>query len=216
MGITSGSSVPDETGRGNELVLQGTGHGLGVEGAIRDDGDGAIEFDGVASFAIASEPRDLDFTGNSAFSLECWARRSSGGGSYFQHLLSNLEGSAGNRDGYILYLVPAPGTGDSARSVFEYDRPGADLGIWGPLSAESRWGHYVAVYDGAKVTLYVDGTVANSAAVAASIGPRTGPFAVGRSSESNGFYFKGALDEIAVYPRALVAKDITRHFAFGK
>ena len=216
MGTTSGSSVPDETGGGNDLVLQGTGHKRGVGGAIRGDDDGAIEFDGAASFAIATEPRVLDFVGNAAFTLECWARRSSGGASYFQHLLSNLEGSAGNRDGYILYLLPEPGTGDSPRSAFEYDRPGTDLGIWGPLTAESKWGHYVAVYDGTKATIYVDGTLADSAAVTGHIGPRTGAFAVARSSDNDGFYFKGALDEIAVYPRALGAKDIARHFAFAR
>jgi hypothetical protein len=216
MGITSGSSVPDETRGGNDLVLQGGGHRLGVVGAIRNDGDGAIEFDGVASFAIATEPRVLDFAGNAAFTLECWARRSSGGTSYFQHLLSNLEGPAGDRNGYILYLLPEPGGQDSARSAFEYDRPGTDLGLWGPLSPESQWGHYAATYDGAMATLYVDGTVADSAAVGGSIAPRTGAFAVARSSESNGFYFKGALDEIAVYPRALGAADVARHFALGK
>jgi len=122
----------------------------------------------------------------------------------------------GNRDGYILYLLPEPGTGDSPRSAFEYDRPGTDLGIWGPLAAESHWGHYVAVYDGMTAAIYVDGTLADGAAVTGRIGPRTGPFAVARSSESDGFYFKGAMDEIAVYPRALTAKDVARHFAFGK
>ena len=94
MGTTRGSSVPDETGGGNELVLQGTGHKRGVGGAIRGDDDAAIEFDGAASFAIATVPRVLDFVGNAPFTLECWARRSSGGASYFQHLLSNIEGSA--------------------------------------------------------------------------------------------------------------------------
>jgi hypothetical protein len=215
MDIASGASVPDETGGGNALVLKGSGHRLGVEGAIRD-GDTAVSFDGTSSYAIATEPRAFDFAENRAFSLECWAKRMTGGASYFQHLFSSIEGSANDRNGYILYLLPEPAAPDSPRSVFEYDRPMADLGTWGPLPAESAWGYYVAVYDGHTVLLYVDGVLASSSAVTGSIAARTGAFAVARGSDSDGFYFKGALDELAIYPRALGADTIARHFSFAK
>jgi len=211
MGIRSGRSVPDETGRGNDLVLQGTGHELGVDGAVRD-GDGAIGFDGAASFAIATDPRALDFTGGAPFTLECWARRSSGGASYYQHLLSNIDGSAGDRDGYVLYLLPEPGGQDSARSAFEYDRPAHDLGVFGPLGAEGAFTHYVAVFDGKKASVYVDGTFADESAVDGNISTRSVPFAVGRASGGGASFFSGALDEIAVYPRALGAADVARHY----
>jgi hypothetical protein len=139
-----------------------------------------------------------------------------GGMSYFQHLFSNVQGSAGARDGYALYLLPAPSAGDSPRSVFEYDLPAADLGISGPLPAEATRAHYAAVYDGANATLYVSGTLANSSVVAAGVLARTGPFAVARASDGGASFFKGALDELAIYPRALSAAVIARHFGFGK
>lgn len=118
------------------------------------------------------------------------------------------------RNGYILYLLPEPANQDSARSAFEYDTPGADLGLWGQLGAESVWTHYVAVYDGAQAFLYVDAVLADMAAVASAITERTGPFAV--ASDGSSSFFKGELDEIAVYPRALTQKDIARHSAFRK
>jgi hypothetical protein len=215
MSIKSGRTVPDETGGGNSLVLQGSGQTLGVEGAVRDD-DGAMGFDGAASYAIATNARMLDFSNGAAFTLECWARRRSGGASYFQHVFSNVEGSAGSRNGYLLYLLPEPSGQDSPRSVFEYDQPAADLGVWGPLPKESVWAHYVAVYDGGRASLYVDATLAENVPVTGSITARTGTFSVGRGADVDGFYFKGDLDELAVYPRALALTDITRHFAFGK
>lgn len=214
MGTAEDKTVSDVSGNGNDLVLQGTGHVLGSDGAVRDD-DGAIEFDGEKSFAIASDPRALDFTVSSPFTLECWARRSTGGASYFQHLISNVQGVAGNRDGFSLYLLPEAATNEVTRSVFEYNQPGVETGIWGPVLEESTWGHYVGVFHGTQVLLYVNGTLSEQEPVAGVLGPRTGPFAIGRSS-GGGSFFKGTLDEIAVYPHALDAKAIARHFAFAK
>jgi len=215
MGEVEQGVVSDRSGHGNDLVLQGGGHSLHEPGAIHDD-DGAIGFDGATSFAIAADARALDFAAGAPFTLECWARRQSGGTSYFQHLLSNVDGVAGNRHGYALYLLPEPDVSESARSVFEYDRPTADLGLWGDVVAESTWGHYVAVFDGGQASFYVNGTLADTKPVVGAFITRTGPFAVARSSGASGSFFRGALDEIAIYPRALDVKAVARHFAFGK
>lgn len=215
MGATKDRVVADETGGGNDLILQGTGQTLGVEGAIAGDADRAIDFDGKASFAIATNARALDFAGGAKFSLECWARRETGGDAYFQHLFSNVQGVAGNRDGFALYLLPEPAQGDNPRSVFEYDRPMADLGIWGPVLEASTWGHYVAVFDGTQISLYVNATLSESDVTAGNIAARTVPFTVGRAAGVNGSYFRGGLDELAVYPRALSIAEVTAHFAFA-
>jgi hypothetical protein len=211
MGIESGLVVPDETGHENALLLQGGGHQLSVAGALHTGDDGAITFDGESSFAMAESPRVFDFNAGAAFSLECWARRENGGSSYFQHLLSNTVGTPGDRTGFMLYTLPAPGSGDAARSAFEYDAPGDETGLWGDLPKASQWDYYVAVYDGSTVTLYVDATLADSKPTKALLAARVGPFTVARASDG-GAFFKGALDEIAIYGRALSASEIVRHF----
>jgi hypothetical protein len=212
MGIESGLVVSDETGREkNALLLQGSGHQLSVAGALHAGDDGAIAFDGESSFAMAESPRLFDFNAGAAFSLECWARRENGGSSYFQHLLSNTVGTPGDRTGFMLYTLPAPGSGDAARSAFEYDAPGDETGLWGDLPKASQWAYYVAVYDGSAVTLYVDATLADSKPTEALLAARMGPFTVARASDG-GAFFKGALDEIAIYGRALGASEIVRHF----
>ena len=206
--------VPDETGGGNPLVLQGSGHVVGVPGVVGTD-DAAIGFDGVSSFAIATDPRALDFAAAAPFTLECWARREAGGASYFQHLLSNLDGVANNRDGFALYILPEPAQNETARSVFERDRPGNDLGIFGAVTKAGAWGQYVAVYDGFDATLYVNGTLASSTPAPGNLAPRKTAFAVGRSASGSNF-FKGAIDEIAIYARALDAATIAKHYALTK
>jgi hypothetical protein len=213
MGITRGRSVPDETGGGNDLVLQGGGHELGVDPAVRG-GDGAIRFDGAASFAIATNARALDFPDAAPFTLECWARRLTGGASYFQYLLSSMQGTAGNRDGYMLYLLPSPSLLDTAQSAFEYDLSGSDTGLFGPLPAEDNWAHYAAVFDGSSAMLYIDGTLVDSATIDAAFGPRNVPFAVARAASEETGYFSGSLDELAIYPRALNVGEIAAHADF--
>lgn len=216
MGRLEDSSIPDETGRGNDLVLQGEGHVLHSAGAVLDDPQGALGFDGERSFAIASDARAFDFVDGTAFTLECWARRANGGASYFQYLVANVQGVANDRDGYSLYLLPEPQGQDSAVSAFEYDLPAKDLGIRGPLPTEGSWAHYASVFDGSKIFLFVNGTLASSAKATGSIGPRTSQFAIGRHSDNNGFYFKGAIDEVAVYQLALGVADIARHISAAK
>jgi hypothetical protein len=216
MGASKDRVVPDETSGGNDLVLQGTGHTLGVQGAIEGDTDGAIELDGKASFAIATNSRVLDFMGGAKFTLECWAQRESGGESYFQHLFSNVQGVAGNRDGFALYLLPEPAPGENARSVFEYDRPAADLGIWGPVFDANLWAYYVAVFDGTQISLYANATLSETDVTTGNIAARTVPFTVGRAAGVDGSYFKGALDELAIYPRALTSAEIAEHYSYAR
>jgi len=215
MGPARGAMVADEVGD-NDLVFQGSGHTRGLEGAIPDDPDYALGFDGVASFAVATEPRAFDFADGAEFTLECWARHEPGGADYFQHLISNTEGSPGARNGYILYLLPEAEEGDAARSSFELDRIGAEISVWGPVPETSLWTHFAAVSDGASITLYVGGTQAGSGAIDGVMTARTGPFAVGRASNEPARYFKGALDEIAVYPRALGIAEVVEHATFGR
>ena len=112
--------------------------------------------------------------------------------------------------------MPEPGAGDFPRTVFEYDLPAADLGVSGPVPAEASWAHFAAVYDGGNASLYVNGTLADTALVAAGVLARTGPFSVAHASDAGASYFKGAVDEVAVYPRALTVADLARHVAFAR
>jgi hypothetical protein len=216
MAIDGGVVVPDETGGGNDLVLQGSGHHFGVSGAIAGDSDPALGFDGAGSFAVASDARALDFADGAAFTLEGWARRVNGGESYFQYLFANVQGTAGSRNGYLLYLLPEPASDDGRRATFEYDQPGNELGISAGLPAEGEWAHYAATFAAGVASIYVNGTLADSSPIDGSIATRTAAFSVGRSSDANDSFFKGDLDELAVYPRALPLKTIARHAAFGR
>ena len=82
------------------------------------------------------------------------------------------------------------------------------------MPIESTWAHLAAVFSNGTAMLYVAGTPEDTAAVATAITARTGSFTVGRAADEDHYYFKGAVDELAVYPRALSLATIVAHAAF--
>lgn len=73
------------------------------------------------------------------------------------------------------------------------------------------WRHVVFTYDGAALKLYVDGRVASTANGSTNIPDTTSSLRVGESE--TGFNpFKGVVDELAFYDKALPADRVKAHF----
>jgi hypothetical protein len=73
-----------------------------------------------------------------------------------------------------------------------------------PLNA---WTHLATTYDGANVRLYVNGTLAATRAATGGITVSTGTLQIGGNSVWSE-WFKGSIDEVRVYSRALSATEI--------
>jgi hypothetical protein len=222
MGSKTGFLVKDESGHGNDLVLEGAaggGYVLGAPGAIDGDGDTAIRFDGLNGDGQAMNPRAFDFPETAPFTVEVWAKHEpleADGGVYFQDLVSHTEGSAGDRAGFALYVVPTSMTETTYSSFDIYGRPNLEQSaVRRPAVAKGVWAHYVGVRDAAgMMTLYVDASA--SLTVKAS-GPITGtnaPFVVGGGTSGTGRFF-GTIDEVAIYDKALTPAEIAVHTALG-
>jgi Concanavalin A-like lectin/glucanases superfamily len=70
-----------------------------------------------------------------------------------------------------------------------------------------RWSHLALTYDGLRLRLFVDGTPASSRAVTGTILRTTDPLWIG-GNRPYGEYFKGVIDEVHVYDRALSPSDV--------
>lgn len=217
MGISSGRIVPDRTGRGNDLVLQGTGHELGVPGAIVGDGDGAIEFDGVSSRAIATNARAFDFEGRHPFSIECWfLRRPRTNAPEYQYIVNSSIGDGASRTGYALWIAPPEGGNSDPHGGFEWMTSGGDIQVNGALPPADEFVHYVAVFDGTKALLYTDGV----SDFTSLTGPgeqtaRVTDFVIGGDYDGSECV-SGVIDEVAIYDRALSPAEVARHLSAGR
>ncbi|MFH1723230.1 MAG: LamG-like jellyroll fold domain-containing protein, partial [Elusimicrobiota bacterium] len=105
-------------------------------------------------------------------------------------------------------------------------RPGLNLTIGGTVrdcfSDQSvtlnEWHHLAGTYDGAQMKIYVDGVLKQTFAISGAIDYATPGIDLilgQRSPYSNGEYFNGSMDEVAVWDRALSAQEILQHFNSG-
>jgi len=216
MGIASGTAIPDETGGGNTLTLQGSGFVLGQPGAIAGDPDTSVSFDGQASYATAKDARIFDYPDHHPFTLEVWVRHDARSLATYQHLVGDLDnpgGSPTNRNGYYLYANRLGGT---ANFALEWDTPGAPQGIsTSNFVNDATWAHVCGVFDGQNVRVYLGANPSPPFQVGtASITARTSLMIIG-AEDPAGNAFSGLIDEIAVYDRVLSPEQIARHAAAG-
>lgn len=107
--------------------------------------------------------------------------------------------------------------------VIDADRVGAYLNIGGgrenshgAFSQEGlvqldRWHHLAMTYDGADLCVYCDGEQVAREAVGKERTPGNTPVALGKRQDAYS-YFRGVLDEVRVYARALSAEEVRANY----
>ncbi|HSO33424.1 MAG TPA: LamG domain-containing protein [Labilithrix sp.] len=196
LGETSGTTVKDVSGRGNDGIAVACSPG--ASGAILNDPDTAMRFDGLRS-SIASVA-DLTFAGNVSFSIEAWASPG-GGGAVFQHII-NKEKS--NQQGYAIYMKP------TVAVYFERYLDGTGYEARGPALTPNKFAHIVGTYDGATLSIYVNGVLGGIAKDTQTTKALATPFHIGAGETAN--FFDGVIDEVAVYDKALSPARILAHY----
>jgi hypothetical protein len=88
----------------------------------------------------------------------------------------------------------------------------------GALSVEAQagllkiaaWNHFALSYDGSTLRFYVNGALAGEHAAGRARRPVAGGLAFGRRQDNcgDGYHFRGAIDEIRLYDRALTAAEV--------
>jgi hypothetical protein len=84
----------------------------------------------------------------------------------------------------------------------------------GPLTASmgsalplNQWNHLAVVFNGSQVQYYLNGAPITTVSLPATITARGNPFQLGADNNTQQF-FKGSLDEVRIYNRALTALEI--------
>jgi hypothetical protein len=72
----------------------------------------------------------------------------------------------------------------------------------------NTWSHLAATYDGVTLKLYVMGTQVGSRALTGSIVTSGGPVRIGGNSIWTNEFYKGMIDEVRIYNRALPPSEI--------
>ncbi|WP_157430517.1 LamG-like jellyroll fold domain-containing protein [Actinomadura macra] len=194
----------------NDLTI-GSGGARGQAGAISGDADRAVTFNGTSSGTAASgaAPTRQDL------SVEAWVKTTSKSGGKIIGYGNAATGLSTKYDRH-LYMT------NDGRIVFGV-YPGATKTVQsGTGLNDGKWHHVVGTLDGdAGLKLFVDGAQKAADSTAKTAESYAGYWRVGGDNTTGwpnkptSNFLNGTLDEVAVYPRALTAAEVTRHHGLG-
>ncbi|MDQ6617188.1 MAG: DUF6531 domain-containing protein [Actinomycetota bacterium] len=189
-------TAADASGNGYNATYASSGISYSATGALTADSDSAI----TTSYNGAAVSRDAAFlpTGAAARTIELWEKTSTAGSFglvSYGTVATNQYVSLGIGSGQILSLD----------GYTNYVNRSA------PYSLEDgRWHHLAASFDGTTAFLYIDGQQIGSGAL--PLATVTGQALWLGSTQDGAAVFPGSLDEVAIYPSALTAAQISAHW----
>ena len=185
----SGTTVSDSSGNGNTGTL--------VNGPLWTAGrvGNALFFDGIDDNVTVPDSNSLDLS--SSFTLSAWVNPASTFTDFRSILVKNYK--------YYLYASVAGYCGDG--SPLGGFSEGTDQTVCQPSPLPiNTWTHLAVTYNGSTLTLYRNGVAVATSTVSGTLSPTTGTLQIGASQF--GEYFKGLIDEVRIYNRALSDTEI--------
>jgi len=199
----NGTTAYDLSSKGNNGAISGATWVDGVKGK-------ALSFDG-ASNKVTVNYTNLDFEGGyNDFSSGFWAIPASG------RTASPLSKGGWKMDGFFWYSDSASNptvpmffflsnAGDRQYTAMSFD----------PINyMDGKWHHFFQTRKNNLVTLYIDGKVQQATQFGISVLAATRPIYMGYC-EFRGEYYKGMLDEVILYSRALSSDEVKAIYIEG-
>jgi glucose/arabinose dehydrogenase len=202
LGEASGTTAADETGANPGTYLNSPT--LGVAGALKGSSNTAASFNG--SSQSVDVPSSASLNASTGVSVEAWVKP------------TTMPGAGGT--GTIAMKATDP---PYAYWLQVIDTGGAKFGVGvggvnHPLSAAGvvttgSWYHLVGTYDGSVQRLYVNGRLVASQALTGNVDSVAGDFRIGTTHTTE--WFNGAIDDVAVYNKALTPGQVQSHYEAG-
>jgi PKD repeat protein len=205
LGEASGTTAADSAGTNAGSVRGGVI--FGAPGALIGDSDTSMSFDGSSGYVSVANNANLNLTGD--LTVEAWARPSSLDGA------TRAVVHKGGTGGYPTYQYRIGLTSGNLWRGTVYVGSN-NLTVSSPgVASTLGWTHLVMTRSGSTLKLYLNGTAVATATASGTLNTGTGTLAIGRTGSVSVDYFKGSIDDVAVYPKALSAATIADHYRVG-
>lgn len=173
----------------------------------------AIQFDGVNQRAYIPKEEEFDWSSDQSFTIELWC---------LPDTVTDLPQVMMGRDipgSTHWWIGTLSNTGIPAFFLYDADRVGGGVNGMNSIH-DGNWHHLAAVREGntGHTLLYVDGELqADSTRTYANDFTADDHVQIANLYKdfTNKYFFKGKLDEIAIYKRALTADEIRGHYVHG-
>ncbi|KPA12770.1 secreted protein containing LamG-like jellyroll fold [Candidatus Magnetomorum sp. HK-1] len=189
-------TTSDGSGNGNELTSNGP--------TLCNDRFGnpqnAYNFDGINDHMTISTSKSLE---PNVISLVAWVKPI--GFSGWSTVI--MKSNGGWTQGYG--LAHYTGSNDIHFFINNYSSVNVSASI--PVL---KWSHIAGVYDGKSIKLYINGEMIDSKSYNGEINYSSAPVTIGMGSGGNGtrYLWKGGIDDIRIYNRAISASEIKSIF----
>lgn len=196
MDQTSGSTILDSS-TDNNNGLSYPNNTATIQGSptwVTGVRSNAISLNGTTDYAVGLNSTNLDV--QNQITLAAWIKPSQSGTQRIIHKVNS-------GDGFSLFLS---GLGYVSVRFNNDDNLRVNSSANYPTSG-TEWMHVAATYDGATIKLYTNGTNVNSKASTFFIERADKAVSIGATSTGTD-RFKGALDDLRIYNRALSAEEV--------
>lgn len=209
---------------GTALDMSGNLNNGTVFGAtVTDDKNGraqsAYQFDGVDDYIEVPYSSSLDC--EDRLSITAWAKSEIPGEQYADGALI-VQMGFGSEEAYAMILNPnidrmqfyfchhwKEPTDASLTPLQQYDTQIIDGSVRAAVNLDTSWHYYALTFDGDSLRGYIDNTYIGSYKTIP--GPITNnlPLRIGAQSKSLARYWKGKIDDLRIYHRALSVEEIS-------
>jgi len=211
-----GGTAYDYSGNGNNgIIYPGTSGANTSTSTMWSNGsngkvNGSLDFDGTDDYVeVASDQvLNVDYV-----TVSLWAKSDVAGSVYSNsaNLLNKLNTNAGT---YAFYLEQA-----NDKITFQVRLDGSESTqryVYANNTLDTSWHHYVGVYDGEKVKLYIDGELQEDTnSISGSIDKdNSGVLRIG-THPTNSYNFNGQIDEIKIWNYPLTSEEVKKEYNGG-
>ncbi|MCS4541597.1 MAG: LamG domain-containing protein, partial [Euryarchaeota archaeon] len=202
-----GDFLKDFSGNDNNGTKYGPNWTAGKYGS-------ALSFDGVDDYVKILDSDSLDFNGTESFTITAWIKTSA---QKMQFIINKASGSGSTYKAYHIFQT-ANSSNNKIRFMYHTNSSATtDCASTAPIN-DGNWHFIAAVRDVPKDKgfLYIDGDL-NSSAIDNSVGngENSGNITIGNSYPVGARAFKGVIDEMRIYNKALNASEIQSNYNNG-
>jgi hypothetical protein len=206
LGEASGTVAQEDQRRADGTYLGGVV--LGAAGALAGDANTAARFDGGNDKLVIPDPANgsLDF-GTNDFTVEAWVKPSASD----ERVIVAKRPNSGPEPYWALTVTDDPNHNGQVRAVY-FDGVNTRTAYSSKGLLDGAWHHVVVWYDRQSgITISIDGVSKSTAAAIAGNVSNSGEVGIGKAPANN--YFKGDIDEVALYDGLVPLQHIQVHAA---
>jgi hypothetical protein len=175
----------------------------------------AFSFDGTNQYVAVPDSAGLN--PERELTVEAWINPEAQPGAIAPPIIKKAgAGSAPTEEAQATgYALELRGDGAVILGVYLAGTPGHWAFSPAVAVPQNQWTHVAGVYDGESLAIYLNGEPAGSQPAPGRIAPSHNELQIGHDPSNPDRYFKGLIDEAAVYDRALAAGEIRASYQAG-